>query len=264
MTRIERIFDCPMYSDCLAEKAKADAKIFTCADCKKDTTFIQEENMVSKVQSTPEIYARVQSRMLAMNLSVKRFAQLIGTSKSQIHKMRAGGEITLEYWDRVAKGLGVTTDWLLYGGKGLNEDKTVDSKQSTEDKNEAVGKQDETSPENEAPKPKRKNHPLCIAVGCDKIQAKGKYCYRHHRELMIDKASKPVEVEFTPVAEQPRVVKVLEIYEYAENGRKATIGIKDGKYSHVVLEGVKESHWTFDDIMFLGAMAREVEKLVKG
>ena len=119
MTRIERIFDCPMYSDCLAEKAKADAKIFTCADCKKDTTFIQEENMVSKVQSTPEIYARVQSRMLAMNLSVKRFAQLIGTSKSQIHKMRAGGEITLEYWDRVAKGLGVTTDWLLYGGKGV-------------------------------------------------------------------------------------------------------------------------------------------------
>ena len=203
MTRIERIFDCPMYSDCLAEKAKADAKIFTCADCKKDTTFIQEENMVSKVQSTPEIYARVQSRMLAMNLSVKRFAQLIGTSKSQIHKMRAGGEITLEYWDRVAKGLGVTTDWLLYGGKGLNEDKTVDSKQSTEDKNEAVGSGN-------------------------------------------------------------KAVKVLEMYELKENGRLATIGIKDGKYQHVYVEGIDKCKWSYDDVMFLYKATGEVLRLVQG
>ena len=81
---------------------------------------------------------------------------------------------------------------------------------------------------------------------------------------MIDKASKPVEVEFTPVAEQPGAVKVLEMYEYADNGRKATIGIKDGKYQHVYIEGINQHKWSLDDVMFLYKATGEVLRLVQG
>ena len=55
-----------------------------------------------------------------------------------------------------------------------------------------------------------------------------------------------------------KAVKVLEMYEMKENGRLATIGIKDGKYQHVYVEGINQHKWSYDDVMFLGEVAQRI------
>ena len=60
-----------------------------------------------------------------------------------------------------------------------------------------------------------------------------------------------------------KAVKVLEMYELKENGRLATIGIKDGKYQHVYVEGIDKCKWSYDDVMFLGEVAQEIKRLVE-
>jgi len=61
-----------------------------------------------------------------------------------------------------------------------------------------------------------------------------------------------------------KAVKVLEMYELKENGRLATIGIKDGKYQHVYVEGIDKCKWSYDDVMFLYKATGEVLRLVQG
>ena len=154
------------------------------------------------------------------------------------------------------------------GGKELNTPETVDSQQSTQDKTEAVGSNSTDIAESQPVKPKYSMHPKCIVVGCSKLRAKGQYCKRHYKELQAVEGATSSIISDTTVLQQNiieknKAVKVLEMYEYTENGRKATIGIKGGTFSHIVLEGVRQSGWTFDDLMFMGGVAREIKRLVE-
>lgn len=261
MTRIERIFDCPMYSDCLMELAIVDAKVFTCKDCKKD----KEADMPrDTVKTGPEVFKRLMGRLKEKGWTITDLIRNGNIPKSNIYNINKYPLMERAVIAKIASAVDMDIEQLLYnGGIKAAIAQAFDSQAIAEDKNKAVGKQNEVSPESEAPKPKRKNHPLCIAVGCTKIQARGKYCCRHHRELMIDKASKPVEVEFTPVAEQPGAVKTLEFYELKENGRQATIVFSKGSFSHCKFDGLNDDKWTFEDWEFIGTISKEIRRLMQ-
>ena len=66
------------------------------------------------------------------------------------------------------------------------------------------------------------------------------------------------------IVEESKAVKVLEMYEMKDNHRLATIGIKDGKYQYVYIEGIDKCKWSFDDVMFLGEVAQEIKRMVQG
>ena len=201
MTRIERIFDCPMYSDCLAEKAKADAKIFTCADCKKD----KEADMPrDTVKTGPEVFKRLMSRLKEKGWTITDLIRNGNIPKSNIYNINKYPLMERAVIAKIASAVDMDIEQLLYGG-GIKAAiaQAFDSQAIAEDKIKAVGSGN-------------------------------------------------------------KAVKVLEMYELKENGRLATIGIKDGKYQHVYVEGIDKCKWSYDDVMFLYKATGEVLRLVQG
>ena len=84
MTRIERIFDCPKYSDCLMELAIVDAKVFTCKDCKKD----KEADMPrDTVKTGPEVFKRLMSRLKEKGWTITDLIRNGNIPKSNIYNI---------------------------------------------------------------------------------------------------------------------------------------------------------------------------------
>lgn len=179
-----------------------------CATDVTDRKPIKEvKKMPKDIQITPsaDVCKRLDALRDCIGIKNVEFVKKIGISRSQWDRIRNPKSMGKAVFERIAKNLGVTYDWLMDGdgGKQLNEGKTIDSKQSTEDKIKAVGSGN-------------------------------------------------------------KAVKVLEMYELKENGRLATIGIKDGKYQHVYVEGIDKCKWSYDDVMFLYKATGEVLRLVQG
>lgn len=57
-------------------------------------------------------------------------------------------------------------------------------------------------------------------------------------------------------------VKTTEIYELSDNGRLANITMLHGEFGYCKVEGIG-AQWNYDDWQFLGAVSREIERLVK-
>jgi len=206
------------------------------------------------------------------------FCGRIGISRSQWHRIRDPHPLGVTILARIADNLKINYDWLVtgtgiapdridriiplpepkedvensIGGKEVNEVKAVDSQQSTDDKIAVVGSNSATITEIQPVMNKYAKHAKCLVVGCDKYGVKDRYCTAHYKEM---------NPKAIPAA--GKAVEVLEMYEMKENGRLATIGIKDGKYQHVYVEGINQHKWSYDDVMFLGEVAQEIKRLVE-
>ena len=233
-----------------------------CATDVTDRKPIKEvKKMPKDIQITPsaDVCKRLDALRDCIGIKNVEFVKKIGISRSQWDSIRNPKSMGKAVFERIAKNLGVTYDWLMDGdgGKQLNEGKTIDSKQSTEDEINMVGNNSRIIEDIKPIKDKYAKHTKCLVVGCDKFRAKGQYCVKHYNEITPKVVKEP---------EQPAIkaVKVLEMYELKENGRLATIGIKDGKYQHVYVEGIDKCKWSYDDVMFLYKATGEVLRLVQG
>ena len=139
MTLIERIFDCPMYSDCLMEKAIADAKVFTCKDCKKD----KEADMPrDTVKTGPEVFKRLMVRLKEKGWTITDLIRNGNIPKSNIYNINKYPLMERAVIAKIASAVDMDIEQLLYGG-GIKAAiaQAFDSQAIAEDKSEAVGNQ---------------------------------------------------------------------------------------------------------------------------
>jgi hypothetical protein len=130
--------------DCLAEKAMADAKIFTCKGCKIEEGIDMQKD---SILAGPEVFNRLMDKLKERGWTVAQFIKEKGIPKSNIYNLRkvaVGKKVIKE----IAAGVGVSFDWLLYGdktpvngdgGKEVDVVEPIDSKGIAEDKKEQVG-----------------------------------------------------------------------------------------------------------------------------
>ena len=228
MTRIERIFDCPMYSDCLMEKAIADAKVFTCKDCKKDKEDIMAKS--PQVTCSRETYERLERIRKESKMKWVDFLELCGVSRSQWDCIRNSKPMGQLVFERIADNLKIDYVWMMFG--------------AVEDMAGYF------QPIHDAGYPLPQEN---ISDGGKELEGV---------KTVDSKGS--IKSESQKNAKSGKAVKVLEMYEYKENGRLAIIGVKDGKYQHVYVEGINQHKWSYDDVMFLYKATGEVLRLVQG
>ena len=234
--------------------------------------------MPKTITPDPGMYNRLEYIRQQTGEKLVDYCKRLGISRSQWHNIRNPHPLGVTILARIADNLKINYDWLVtgtgiapdridriiplpepkedvensIGGKEVNEVKAVDSQQSTDDKIAVVGSNSATITEIQPVMNKYAKHAKCLVVGCDKYRVKDRYCTAHYKEM---------NPKAIPAA--GKAVKVLEMYEMKENGRLATIGIKDGKYQHVYVEGINQHKWSYDDVMFLGEVAQEIKRLVE-
>ena len=137
------------------------------------------KRMPRDIQITPsaDVCKRLDALRDCIGIKSVEFVKKMGVSRSQWHNIRNPKSMGKGVFERIAKNLGVTYEWLINGdgGKQLNEGKTVDSKQSTEDKTSMVGNNSHIIEDIKPVKDKYAKHAKCLVVGCDKFRAKGQY-----------------------------------------------------------------------------------------
>ena len=214
------------YKKCLmcGSVAVKEIKVKEAAEDMRPTTITPEPGMYTRLE-----YIRQQTGEKLVD-----FCHRVGISRSQWHNIRNSHPLGVAVIARIADNLKINYDWMVRG-TGPAPDKI----------------------NRIAPEPV---HDAGYPLPEENISDGGKEL----NEVKTVDSQESTEGKKEAVGSGNKAVKVLEMYELKENGRLATIGIKDGKYQHVYVEGIDKCKWSYDDVMFLYKATGEVLRLVQG
>ena len=228
--------DCPRFYDCLTQAAVKNLKAVPCKECKQ-----QEETEMARgpqVTCSRETYERLEKIRKESKMIWVDFLKLCGVSRSQWDCIRNSKPMGQLVFERIADNLKIDFVWLMFG-EGDRTYFPVD--QLCE-----AFKLPDSKPIHDAGYPSPKDKELQAVAEQPSSNMLTSESLQHN------------------IIEESKAVKVMEMYEYKENGRKATIGVKDGQYQHVYVEGINQHKWSLDDVMFLYKATGEVLRLVQG
>ena len=194
---------------------------------------VTEDMMPKTITPEPGMYTRLEYIRQQTGEKLVDFCGRIGISRSQWHNIRNPHPLGVTILARIADNLKINYDWMVRG-TGPAPDKI----------------------NRIAPEPV---HDAGYLLPEENITDGGKEL---NKVKTVD-SQESTEGKKEAVGSGNKAVKVLEMYEMKDNHRLATIGIKDGKYQHVYVEGVDKHEWSYDDVMFLGDVAQEIKRLVQ-
>ena len=190
--------------------------------------------MPKTITPDPGMYTRLEYIRQQTGEKLVDFCGRIGISRSQWHRIRNPHPLGVTILARIADNLKINYDWMVRG-TGPAPDKI----------------------NRIAPEPV---HDAGYLLPEENITDGGKEL---NKVKTVD-SQESTEGKKEAVGSGNKAVKVLEMYEMKDNHRLATIGIKDGKYQHVYVEGINQHKWSLDDVMFLYKATGEVLRLVQG
>jgi len=189
---------------------------------------VTEDMMPKTIIPESGMYNRLENIRQQTGEKLVDFCHRVGISRSQWHNIRNSHPLGVAVIARIADNLKINYDWLVTG-TGIAPDRI-----------------DRIIP---LPEPKED---VENSIGGKEVN-----------EVKAVDSQQSTDDKIAVVGSGNKAVKVLEMYEMKENGRLATIGIKDGKYQHVYVEGINQHKWSYDDVMFLGEVAQEIKRLVE-
>ena len=195
---------------------------------------VTEDMMPKTITPDPGMYTRLEYIRQQTGEKLVDFCGRIGISRSQWHNIRNPHPLGVTILARIADNLKINYDWMVRG-TGPAPDKI----------------------NRIAPEPV---HDAGYLLPEENITDGGKEL---NKVKTVD-SQESTEGKKEAVGSGNKAVKAFEMYEYKENGRKATIGVKDGQYQHVYVEGINQHKWSLDDVMFLYKATGEVLRRVQG
>ena len=187
---------------------------------------VTEDMMPKTITPEPGMYTRLEYIRQQTGEKLVDFCGRIGISRSQWHNIRNPHPLGVAILARIADNLKINYGWMVRGT---------------------------------GPAPDKINRDAGYPLPEENITDGGKEL---NKVKTVD-SQESTEGKKEAVGSGNKAVKVLEMYEMKDNHRLATIGIKDGKYQHVYVEGVDKHEWSYDDVMFLGDVAQEIKRLVQ-